>query len=97
MLCNLTLDGLESLLKERFKHRKVNLVRYADDFIVTADTEALLRDEVKPVIEAFLADRRQVVTLSGTDAHGSHRSMPLMMMASQAVARKRIPPRTLRR
>jgi RNA-directed DNA polymerase len=57
VLCNLTLDGLESLLKERFKHHKVNLVRYADDFIVTADTEALLRDEVKPVIEEFLADR----------------------------------------
>ena len=57
VLCNLTLDGLERLLKERFKQRKVNFVRYADDFIVTGDTEELLRDEVKPVIEAFLADR----------------------------------------
>ena len=57
VLCNLTLDGLERLLKERFKQRKVNFVRYADDFIVTGDTEELLRDEVKPVIETFLADR----------------------------------------
>ena len=57
VLCNLTLDGLERLLKERFKRRKVNFVRYADDFIVTGDTEELLRDEVKPVIETFLADR----------------------------------------
>ena len=57
VLCNLTLDGLERLLKERFKQRKVNFVRYADDFIVTGDSEELLRDEVKPVIEAFLADR----------------------------------------
>jgi len=44
-------------LNRRFKRRKVNLVRYADDFIVTGDSEARLRDEVKPVIEAFLADR----------------------------------------
>jgi RNA-directed DNA polymerase len=57
VLCNLTLDGLERLLKERFKQRKVNFVRYADDFIVTGDTEELLCEEVKPVIEAFLADR----------------------------------------
>jgi RNA-directed DNA polymerase len=48
---------LERLLKERFKQRKVNMVRYADDFIVTGDSKELLRDEVKPVIEAFLADR----------------------------------------
>ena len=57
VLCNLTLDGLEHQLKTRFKQRKVNLVRYADDFIVTGDSQALLREEVKPVIEAFLADR----------------------------------------
>jgi RNA-directed DNA polymerase len=57
VLCNLTLDGLERLLNERFKRRKVNFVRYADDFIVTGATEELLRDEVKPVIEAFLGDR----------------------------------------
>jgi RNA-directed DNA polymerase len=57
VLCNLTLDGLEHQLKTRFKRRKVNLVRYADDFIATGDSEALLRDEVKPVIEAVLADR----------------------------------------
>jgi RNA-directed DNA polymerase len=57
VLCNLTLDGLEKLLKERFKQRKVNYVRYADDFIVTGESEVLLREEVKPVIESFLADR----------------------------------------
>ena len=57
VLCNLTLDGLERLLNERFKRRKVNMVRYADDFVVTGDSKERLRDEVKPVIEAFLADR----------------------------------------
>jgi RNA-directed DNA polymerase len=57
VLCNMTLDGLECLLNKRFRRCQVNLIRYADDFIVTGRTEALLRDEVKPVIEAFLADR----------------------------------------
>ena len=57
VLCNLTLDGLERLLNECFKRRKVNMVRYADDFVATGDSKELLRDEVKPVIEAFLADR----------------------------------------
>lgn len=81
VLCNLTLDGLEHQLKTRFKQRKVNLVRYADDFIVTGDSEALLRDEVKPVIEAFLADRglelspektRLVHIAEGFDFLGQH-------------------------
>jgi len=56
-LCNMTLDGLEAVLKARFKRCKVNLIRYADDFIVTGESEALLREEVKPVVEAFLAER----------------------------------------
>ena len=46
ILANATLDGMERMLKERYKvsyidgrlyHPKVNCVRYADDFIVTAD------------------------------------------------------------
>jgi RNA-directed DNA polymerase len=63
VLCNMTLDGLERELKARFKRRKVNLIRYADDFIVTGDSEALLREEVTPVIKTFLAERG--LTLSG--------------------------------
>jgi len=59
VLANLTLDGLESLLTERFKSRKhkVHLVRYADDFIVTGSSRELLEREVKPVVEEFLAQR----------------------------------------
>jgi RNA-directed DNA polymerase len=65
-LANLTLDGLERLLKENFpakklngrKHNpKVNLVRYADDFIITGSTKELLENEVKPLVEQFLRDR----------------------------------------
>lgn len=59
VLANLTLDGLESLLAERFGSRrhKVHLVRYADDFIVTGSSRELLEEKVKPVIEEFLAQR----------------------------------------
>jgi RNA-directed DNA polymerase len=36
---------------------KVNVVRYADDFIVTGVNRELLEQRVKPVLEAFLAAR----------------------------------------
>ena len=40
---NLTLDGMERVLKDALPRRaKVNFIRYADDFIVTADSKELL-------------------------------------------------------
>jgi RNA-directed DNA polymerase len=59
VLANLALDGLEKLLHHRFPKRqhKVHLVRYADDFIVTASSKAMLETEVKPLIEGFLCER----------------------------------------
>ncbi len=59
-LANMTLDGLEALLKEHFGKRnsnKVNLVRYADDFIITGCSKELLEHKVKPLVEAFMAAR----------------------------------------
>ncbi len=66
-LMNMTLDGLEKLLKAKFPMRKtvsgktiyyqVNFVRYADDFIVTGKDPELLRDEIIPLIRGFLAER----------------------------------------
>jgi RNA-directed DNA polymerase len=35
----------------------VNLIRYADDFIITGRTKELLEGEVKPLIEQFLLER----------------------------------------
>jgi RNA-directed DNA polymerase len=60
VLANLTLDGLEKLLSQHFpKHRgqKVNLVRYADDFVITGATPEVLSNEVRPLVERFLAAR----------------------------------------
>jgi RNA-directed DNA polymerase len=69
ILANMTLDGIEKLLNDKYhtgkngmisqrqasKH-KVNFVRYADDFIVTAKTEEIAK-EVKELIKEFLKDR----------------------------------------
>lgn len=40
ILCNMTLDGLEDLVKKgrNKKLRKLNIIRYADDFIITGAT-----------------------------------------------------------
>ena len=63
-LANRTLDGLEGLLKQRFgatrtarERNGVHLVRYADDFIITGTSRALLRDEVQPFVAHFLSER----------------------------------------
>lgn len=64
VLANLTLDGLEKSLREKYpKARrrsgkaKVNLVRYCDDFIITGGSKELLENEVKPIVEEFLKER----------------------------------------
>ena len=67
VLANMTLDGLETLLQARFPHNtkrngkyyapKINLVRYADDFIITGVSKDLLEKEVKPLVEQFLRER----------------------------------------
>jgi len=67
-LANCALDGLEQLLKEKFPPTRslpslggkvpcVNLIRYADDFIITGRTKELLEGEVKPLVEQFLQPR----------------------------------------
>jgi RNA-directed DNA polymerase len=63
-LANLTLDGLQGLLRDHFgstrsarERHRVHLVRYADDFIITGTSEELLRDEVQPLVEHFLSER----------------------------------------
>jgi len=69
ILANMTLDGIESILVNKY-HRgksgkihsnyrakyKVNFVRYADDFIVTAKTKEIA-EEVKELIKNFLTDK----------------------------------------
>jgi RNA-directed DNA polymerase len=67
-LANCTLDGLERLLREKYPAGKrlkslggekpcVNLVRYADDFVITSKSKELLEGEIKPLVERFLQER----------------------------------------
>lgn len=65
-LANATLNGLEAQLKAHFaqtlgmtKSKKLGLqvVRYADDFVITANTKVLLENEVQPWVEQFLSVR----------------------------------------
>jgi len=57
-LANMALDGLELELRKRFRRLdKVHMVRYADDFIVTASSRELLENEVEPLVADFLKVR----------------------------------------
>ena len=63
-IANMVLDGLETAAKisapTRLKgntRSKINVIRYADDFIVTGNSKTLLEATVQPAIETFLSER----------------------------------------
>ncbi len=57
-LLNLTLRGLEDKIASVTKQSdQVNLVVYADDFIVSGKSKELLENRIKPVIVDFLRER----------------------------------------
>jgi RNA-directed DNA polymerase len=57
-LANMTLDGLEEVVRRAVPRRmRVNFIRYADDFIVTGKSKRLLEEKVKPAVIKFLAER----------------------------------------
>lgn len=65
-LANVALNGLESQLVKHLgaklgvtkaKKLLVNVVRYADDFVITGVSKDILENEVKPWVVAFLAER----------------------------------------
>jgi RNA-directed DNA polymerase len=81
VLANLALDGLHQRLREHFpwhgkgcvrgRAAQVNLIRYADDFIITGKSLEILAT-AKSVVEAFLAERGLV--LSSEKTHVTHLS-----------------------
>jgi RNA-directed DNA polymerase len=69
VLANLTLDGLEAKLRDHYpkatahsRRAKVNLVRFADDFVINGSSKELLETEVRPLVEQFLHDRGLVLS-----------------------------------
>ena len=67
VLANMALDGLERILRKKYPHsgrralkgknKQVNLIRYADDFIITGISKEVLEDEIKPLVTDFLQER----------------------------------------
>jgi RNA-directed DNA polymerase len=60
VMSNMVLDGLEAVVCGGSWHRRVyniNYVRWADDFIVTANSREVLEEVILPRITAFLAER----------------------------------------
>ncbi|HBN22281.1 MAG TPA: group II intron reverse transcriptase/maturase [Holosporales bacterium] len=67
-LAVMTLSGLEAELKKCFKAgSKVNIVSYADDFIITGKNREMLKSEVQPFVEAFLNKRGLELSLEKTN------------------------------
>ncbi|WP_459918823.1 reverse transcriptase domain-containing protein [Desulfocicer niacini] len=68
ILANMVLDGIKETAKSMAHVRdrrngntissKINVIRYADDFIITGATRELLEDKVKPAIISFLTERK---------------------------------------
>jgi RNA-directed DNA polymerase len=60
VLMNMTLDGLEKVIRQKYppwKKSKINLVRYADDFVITSPTKEQIEREIAPLVNEFLAQR----------------------------------------
>jgi len=60
VLANIALDGLESEIRKAFprsKRLKVNFVRYADDFIITAKNKGILVHELAPIVASHFKRR----------------------------------------
>ena len=57
-LLTITLAGLEHAIKSATKQQdKINLVTYADDFIITGASKEILENTVKPIVEEFIKIR----------------------------------------
>lgn len=63
VLANMALDGLEAAVKAAFpgktgaQRAKVNIIRYADDIVITGSSREILETRVKPAVVGFLAQR----------------------------------------
>lgn len=78
-LANMALNGLEAGLlahlgatvgRTKAQKLKVNVVRYADDFVITGASQEVLGTVIKPWVEAFLAQRG--LRLSPHKTHITH-------------------------
>ena len=64
VIANLTLDGLERKLREKYptktrraRRAKAHMIRYADDVVFTGSSKELLEEEIIPLINQFMSER----------------------------------------
>ena len=58
VLANMALDGLEAVAHKAAPYnQKINVVRYADDFVITGASQEVLETRVKPAVVSFLKER----------------------------------------
>ena len=55
----ITLAGLEKTVIKTapLKHSRINVIAYADDFVITGVSKEILENKVKPAVRKFLAER----------------------------------------
>jgi len=71
VLANMALDGLEEIARRAVSpNQKVNVIKYADDFIITGPSKEVLEMKVKPAVVAFLKERD--LELSEEKTHITH-------------------------
>jgi RNA-directed DNA polymerase len=62
VLANMTLDGLEATVASQphqgtKRQAKLHLIRFADDFVITGSSKALLGEDIEPGVVDFMAER----------------------------------------
>jgi RNA-directed DNA polymerase len=66
-LLTIAMSGLNDAIKSVVKQSdKVNLVTYADDFIITGSSREVLETNVKPLVERFLKERGLELSIEKT-------------------------------
>lgn len=76
VLANMTLDGLEAAVhaahpqKSLRPRKKLHIIRYADDFVITSHSKEILEQDIKPAVVRFLKERG--LTLSEEKTRISH-------------------------
>ncbi|WP_409526567.1 group II intron reverse transcriptase/maturase [Nitrincola sp. MINF-07-Sa-05] len=70
VLANMALDGLEVVAQQAARNQKINVIKYADDFVITGASKEVLEQRVLPAVMEFLGMRG--LELSEEKTHITH-------------------------
>ena len=73
VIARMALNGLERKLREKYpntkskgRKAKMNIIVFADDFVITGNSKELLEGEIKPLVEEFLCERGLELSIEKT-------------------------------